>query len=218
MRYLTFTVFIAALAGVLPAHKAYAEYFVWQDRLSEVSLSYPDRWAAIHTQKPDEVIQIMAPGEGDYASCRMRVRDDDRFKIHPPQLAGSIQRLNVSRDFWQAYVGEFDRGHLISVTDNAGLGRGFASWAEMSYIAEVGPPVAKRSFAFATIHYDKMFIFECSSEFSVYEKWHEPFLGILKSVDFAPTYSQYLNGHYRNFPADADLLIRGRKRTEDFIY
>jgi hypothetical protein len=213
-----FMVFVLTLTAVLPASSARAEYFVWQDRLSEVSLSYPDRWAAIHTQKPDEVIQIAAPGDGDYASCRMRVRDDGRFKIHPPQLAGSVQRLNVSQDFWNAYVGEFDQGKLLSVTDNAGLGRGFASWAEMVYIADAGPRVQKRSFAYATIHYDKMFIFECSSELSVYDQWHKPFLGILKSVDFAPTYSQYLNGHYRNFPADSDLLIRGRKRTDDFIY
>ncbi len=220
MRFLKNITTTAAIAAALftVSSPVKAEYFVWQDRVSEISFSYPDRWTAIHAQKPDEVIRIVAPGAGDYATCRLRVRDDGRFKIHPPQLAPNIQRVHLSKTFWQQYVNEFEGGVLVSVTDNAGLGQGFASSAEMVFISDVGPRVSKRGFAFATIHYDRLFIAECSAEASVYEKWHNAFSGILKSVDFAPLYSPYLNGHYRNFSADGNLLIRGRKRTQDFIY
>jgi len=217
----TFSKFLMATAvavvGFISA-QAHAEYFAWQDRLSEVSVTYPDRWQSIHTQKPDEVLHIVAPGDENFASCRIRAHDDGRFKIHRKAMGDEIQRLNVSKDFWMDYVNQYDHGHVISVTDNAGLGPGFASYADMSYVTEVGPRVFKRGFAFATIHYDKMYIFECSSAASVYDQWRDPFLSILKSVDIAPFHSQYLNGYYRNFPADGNIVIKGVKETDTFIY
>lgn len=218
MRYsIVLSLFFVALITFV-SKPSQAEYFVWEDQVSEVSLSYPDLWQSIHLQKPDEVLNLVAPGEGHYAGCRVRVRDDGRFKIHPRYLAGSIQRLNVSRDFWEEYVHQYDNATLISVTDNAGLGPGFASFAEMAYISEVGPRVKKRGFAFATIHYDMLYVFECSSEISSFNQWREGFLSILKSVDIDLKFSPYLNGHYRNFPADGDIVIKGIKETDTYIY
>lgn len=217
MRLLTlFTVLFTGLSVFISS--AQAEYFVWKDPKTQVSLTFPDRWHEGNGQKADEIITLIAPGAGHYAECRMRARPDARFSIHPPHLAGPIQREFVSKDFWKGYVGEFDDAVLHSVTDNTGIGKGFASMAHYTFSSEVGPRVAKHGFGFATIHYDTLYVFECSAEASAYEKWYPHFLSVAKSVDFRPVYNKFYEGYYRPFLADDPIVINNGDVHTPYVY
>lgn len=218
MRLRTLFTVLSTFICAFSIQAAQAEYFVWKDHGTKVSLTFPDRWYEGNGQKADEIITLIAPGNKDYASCRVRARLDARFTIHPPHLADEIQRVHFTNDFWEGYVGEFDRAVLHSVTDNAGIGRGFASMATYSYVSEVGPPVFKHGFGFVANHYDHTYIFECSAEASAYDKWYPSFLSVAKSVDFRPVYDKFREGSYRSFMSDAPVIINNGKKELPYVY
>jgi hypothetical protein len=196
------------MAAVSPAR---AETFLWRDAENKLSLTFPDQWRQVHNQQPDDVITVAAPGDNEFATCRMRVRDDGRFTIYPRKYAANIQHINYSREFWEKYVGEFSGAEINGVWDNAGLGDGFASFADVSFISPIEPKVQKRGLIFATVYNNKAYITECSSEAGAYEHWYKPFLSFVKSVDFRDEYSPRLNAWYRGFQYDPVIRIRGRK-------
>lgn len=206
--------FVLSLAASVFAAPAQAEVFVWQDEHTKVSWTFPDRWAKGNNQKPDDAATILAPG-ADQASCRLRTREDRRFVIYPRHLDGSVQRLNVSRDFWADYAGQYDNTQLHSVTDNTGLGLAFASMADMSFYA--GGTV-KRGLMSAGIYNDTAYIFECSAEASAYEKWHPIFQSVLHSVEMRPIREQNTNGYYRNFVDDRTLLIHNSRPEDLYVF
>ncbi len=199
---------IIMTAAVSPAR---ADVFVWRDAESKLSLSFPDEWRRIHNQQPGDVFTVAAPGNNEFATCRMRVWDDGRFTIYPRKYAANIQRVNYSREFWERYVGEFAGAEINGVWDNAGLGDGFASFADVSFISPIDPKMQKRGLIFATVYNDKAYVAECSSEAAAYGDWYKPFLSFVKSVDFRNEYSPRLNAWYRTFQYDPVIRIRGRK-------
>ena len=197
---------------------ARAEIYVWQDAVTDVSVTIPDTWLMVHNQNPDDEMTFFAPGENDHASCKLRVSQDRRFVIFPQRFSGPIQRKNVSREFWDDYLGEYDDAVLNSVTDNAALGRGFASFADASYITVAGPNVAKRSLMFASIYNDKAFVVECSAEEQAYDKWYNSFLSVAKSVNFRKEIHEFPSGHYRDFPNDKAVRIEGARPVDVTYY
>lgn len=199
------------------ASDARAEIFLWQDPDTHVSMTTPDTWRRGINQKPDDVLTILAPGQNDQAACRLRVREDRRFLIHPRHMDDEIQRLHYSRDFWEYYLGEYDDVVFYRVTDNAGLAEGFASYAEASYTTTAGPRLTKHAIIFAALYGDKAYILECSAAFDAFPYWHRTFNSVLKSVDFAPYYHSDLHGHYRNFMGDKPIRINGQ-RPQDVYY
>ncbi len=209
---------LAAFLMTLAIPQAKADIFVWRDPDSKLTLSYPDTWRQVHNQKPDDVVTIAAPGDNDFATCRVRVSEDRRFVIYPRHFAGELQRVNYSRDFWENYVGEFSGAEINGVWDNAGLGDGFASFADVSFVSSTGPKMQKRGLMFATVYNDKAYIAECSSETGSYANWYKPFLSFVKSVDFRDEYVANPNGEYRDFYSDKPLRIRGRKDTDLYTY
>lgn len=193
---------------------ARAEVFVYGDTQERFTVTFPDTWMMVHNQQPDDRITIVAPGDGHFAQCRVRTRDDSRFLVYPPRLAGNVQRVAYSKDFWFDYVNEYDEPYVASVTDVAGLGRGFASYAEIEFDTVVGPRAHKRGIAFVSLYHDKVYIVDCSAEASVYEQWREPFLSVIKSVDFNKVIHELPTGNYRDFLADQPLQINGRRPVD----
>ena len=191
----------------LSISSASAHEFYWQDDGTKLSLSFPDSWRMVHDQKADDVLTIVAPSDGAFPMCRMRVREDRRSVIYPARFSPNIQRINYSRDFWEDYIGEFRAARLDEVQDNAGLGRGFGSYAHMSFISDAGPRMKRRGLALASIYRDKAFILECSAEASTFETWYPVFRHIASTVDFRKEMFELPGGYYRYFPGDGVIRI-----------
>lgn len=200
------------------ACSAKAEIFRWQDPESGLTLNFPDRWGRIHNQQPDDLITIAAPRHEDQASCRMRAREDRRFLVYTPEYATSIQKRYFGHDFWARYLGEYDDPRLIKIQDESGLGRGFASYAEVSYMPTTGIKERKRAMVFATNYGGMTYIFECSALQSVYGRWYPGFTNILRSINFKKHSDEMITGDYRNFLEDDLLRVHGRTPQNIFIY
>lgn len=218
MRYIFRSVLIAAAIISFNISSASAEVFFWQGPVSEVSVTVPDTWRQVHNQKTDEVMSFTAPGDGEYASCRMRVRDDKRFVIYPVRYSDEIQRTNYSYGFWDSYLGEFDDYVVHKVVDNASLGRGYASYAEASYATVVSPKVQKRGIMFASQYFDKTYILECSAEVHAYHEWKDAFLSVAKSVNFRKSIHEFPAGNYRDFLRDGALVIQNARPVDVAVY
>ncbi len=218
MRFSVKNVVLAAALFIAPVSHASAEVFVWQDPATHLSLSYPDGWRQVSNQQPDDVWTVEAPGENDFASCRMRVRDDRRYVIYPRRFADEIQRVHFGRAFWDSYVGAFDNPVIHYMYDDAGLGDGYAGLIDVSYEANTAGTVQKRGIVFAAVYNDKDYIVECSAEAQAYERWHDAFLSVVKSVDFFDAYHYNTTGEYRPFLNDRQLRIHGRKGVDLYTY
>ena len=112
---------------------AHAEIFRWQDPDTGLQTNYPDTWGRIHNQKPDDLLTVTAPSATDHATCRLRVRDDNRFAITPVSHAGAIQKTEFLGKFWNRYLNEYDDVTLHGIREDGALGRGYASYIEASY-------------------------------------------------------------------------------------
>jgi len=198
---------------------AQAEKFVWKNAAEDISLEFPDRWATVSTVYDDELIRIAAPavsGSDDDVKCRVRVREDGRFKMHPISHSGALQRTYVSDAFWQEYAHEFKHARINDVQDNDGLGRGFASQVDMTFESFEHPKIIRRAMAFASLYNNKVHIFECSAKDNAFFAWKPLFLNILQSVDFK-SFAPYPHGLYRNFYED-ESVIRSFTPEEDFVF
>jgi hypothetical protein len=198
-------ILLAVLIGVFAfSGAARADYFVWQDPKSGISLSYPDTWAMVSQRQPDEVFAIIAPSNGDDdAVCRVKVRDDRRFMIYPPHLGREVQTISYNREFWDEYLGEYDNVEVYGTHEQAGLGKGFGSFVVAGYDAALFSDYGKRrGIASASLYFDKAYIVDCSSRAEVFHQWQPLFLSIMGSVDFKKTHDELWSGDYRNFFSD----------------
>lgn len=191
------------------AAQARADYFVWQDPKSGISLSYPDTWAMVNQRQPDEVFTITAPSsEGDDAVCRVRVRDDKRFLVYPPHLGRAVQTISYNQEFWEEYLNEYDNYEIYGNNDG-GLGRGYGSFAVAGYEgAMFSPKAQRRGIISASLYFDKSYIVDCSARAAAFEKWQPLFLSIIGSVDFKKTHDEVWSGDYRNFFADPRMQFK----------
>lgn len=212
-----FVLVVALSSGGLDAR---ADYFVWQNQDKDVEMSFPDRWGIVSNLDYDEVIRVAAPviqGQASHAECRLRVRDDERFKIYPVSNSDEIQREYFGIEFWNNYTTEFEAANINEVRNNAGLGRGFASFADFSFRPNVGPNMIRRGIAFVSLYQGQVHIFECSAEENSYNAWYPTFMGILKSVDFDRTLPAFKQGGYRNF-YKGSTIIHGRRSIDDYVF
>jgi hypothetical protein len=204
------SLFLSVLSvSLLAAAPAGAEVFFWQDAETKMSFTYPDRWTPGHTQRPDDIFSVMAPGENDHALCRLRVREDKRFVIYPEYLDKHVAKIQYSWAFWNEYLGEYDNVTIESVSDDyTGFGRGFGSYATARYTNALGPKMDKRALMIVSLYNGKAYIIECSAEIQAYPKWHQSFLSVIKSVDFRKEINEAKNGYYRNF-YEGGVRVRG---------
>lgn len=204
-KWIAATLALLVLTAFAPHASAYD--FFWQDSKTKASLAFPDDWRVVHNQKTDDVLTIVAPSDNEFPMCRMRIREDRRFMIYPRRYADNIQRINYSEEFWQSYIGEFRAGRLDEMHDNSGLGRGYGSYAYISFIPDASPLMKRRGLVFVGLYRDKAYIFECSAHADAFEAWAPVFLNIASTVNFRKELHQLPGGYYRHFPADKVLKI-----------
>jgi hypothetical protein len=209
---------ILLMTCTLFAFPAKAEIYQWGNPNVTLSMTFPDDWRRTSGQQPGDMVTVVAPGDNDLASCRLRVSEDRRSVIFPREFANTVQHINYSRDYWDAYIGEYRAAMVNGYADDAGLGRGFATWADVSFISPAGTKAQMRGMVYATVYNDTAYVFECSAEASAYPKWYNRFLSVLKSVEMRPEYAKNVNGYYRKFQNDGKLLIHGEKNTDLFVY
>jgi len=203
-----------AVLSISPVH---AEVFVWEDPETGATASYPDTWRRVVNQKPDTQLTILAPGRGDFAKCKLRIRDDGSFKVYPLRYSDEIQRLNFNKDFIREYLNVHNEPVIHKYSDNGGFGRGFAGWAEVSYTPEVGPVMRKRGLIFATLYRDKVYIADCAAHEDRFDIWARDFMSFIKSVDIREILHELPSGHYRPFLQDPHIVINGPRGVDKAI-
>ncbi len=193
----------SCLALLCGASVARADYFVWQDAGSGVSLTYPDTWRVVSNEQPHDVVTIVAPSGRAHAACRIRVRDDMRQAIFPPSYNEDIQQIDYSTGFWNQYLREFSNPQIYTMHDKAGLGLGYASVAEAGFWDSVpGPAMQKEALMFVSLYNNHVYVLECSAQAQAYAHWRDAFMGVASSVDFVKINHELLSGYYRDFTVD----------------
>lgn len=191
--------FLLSLFVLFP-QVAKADYFLWEDPKSHLTITFPDTWKIASNQNANDILTIRGPDTRGMPKCVVKTRTDKRYVIFPPQYGRSIQQEAVSKKFWDVYLKEYQDYNLAKVVDDAGLGRWHASYALAGYTDYDGTVFEKRrAIMFASLYYDTMYILECSALENSYEDWYFPFMSIVKSVDFRKLYNEIPSGHYRDF-------------------
>lgn len=201
------------------ASVAKADYFVWEDTNSGMTLSYPDTWQVENGQDPDDLVTLAAPSGRANAYCRIRSHEDKRYAIFPPRFNKDVQKVEYSLSFWDQYLREYQQPELYNLQNEVGMGRGWASFAEAGYTTSVPyPEMDRRAVLFASLYNNRVYILDCSCHEDAFEKWKGPFLSIAKSIDFKKANHELLTGHYRNFMNDPRLIMRGPEGNYNSSY
>ncbi len=191
--------FLLIALFILPT-TAYADYFVWQDSKTGLSLSYPDTWQKQTAGGADEIFQIEGPDNAANPVCKVMASKDKRYVIFPPDYGDAVQRTAVSIPFWKSYMARYDDYIIDKVYDGGGLGRWHASYATLAYNTREGTQLQqRRGIAFASLYYDNLFIVECSALNDGYGAWEKDFESIVKSIDFKKIYNERAIGEYADF-------------------
>ena len=73
-----------------------ADYYVWKDGKTGVSLSYPDTWRVTTNKAPDDIITLLAPNDGGGTpECRVRVRSTCATTVNPFAMTKASRRNRV---------------------------------------------------------------------------------------------------------------------------
>lgn len=215
------SVFLSVLTIVVFgfAVQAKADYYVWQDAKTGVSLSWPDTWKVVSNADADDVLTIMPPSGRGHAACRVRAREDKRYLVYPPHYSSDVQRVAYSLKYWDKYLAEYTDYEIYNVRDGAGLGRGFAGYALAGYESAVqGPNMRRKALIFASLYNGTTYILECSSHADAFDRWKKAFLSIAGSVDFKKAHHELRTGHFPdpNFLQDRRIefeAVHGKSRT-----
>lgn len=218
MKYLK-PLLLAALLIPALSFSARADYYVWRDVNTGLSLSYPDSWKMVNNAQADDIITLAAPSGDDHAACRLRALEDKRWLIYPPRYSAAVQKTGFSRHFWDYYLNEYSDPQILTVRDNAGLGHAFATFAVAGYRSAVpGPFMQRKALMFAGLYNDTVFIAECSAAADHFDIWRDQFMGIIKSVDFRKTHHELPTGNYRDFLSEPRFLFRGDEGDNIVVY
>lgn len=187
---------------------AQADYYLWEDEKSGLTITFPDTWKLMTSRHPHEILTITAPSHNEDPTCTVKVEDDRRYVIYPPHYGDAVQREAVSVPFWRSYMGNYDEYRIDRVYDGGGLGRWLASYAFASYTKRDGTAYQqRRGIMFASLYNDKLYTVECSTLNHAYEKWDNNFRSIIKSIDFKKAYHEWPTGEHENFLKGADLYF-----------
>ena len=209
-------IFLVSLIVISSAQSARADYAVWHDPATGLSLSWPDNWKRVSNADPNDVLTIMAPSGRGHASCRVRADRDERYLVFPSQYDAGIQKFDYSGHFFNKYLAEYDDHEVINLQDGAGLGRGFAGYAIANYESAVqGPYMKRKALVFASLYNDTAYILECSSHRDAFTRWKGLFLSVAGSMNFKKVHHELRSGNYRNFMSDPRILLQPMDRLGD---
>lgn len=211
--------FVLLAVFLLSGGAARADYYVWRDVDTGLSLSFPDTWLITSSADSNDILTVMPPSGRGNAMCRVRADRERRWLIYPPYFSPDVQETGFSRKFWERYLAEYSDHHVMEAWDGEGLGRGYAGYAIAAYSSPVpGPFMARKALMFATLYYDKAYVLECSSHRDAFGQWKEEFLSVAKSVDFKEAYDELMTGNYRNFMEEPPITFSGDEGANVLSY
>lgn len=217
MRFLLTTI-ISIFLCLSAIGAAKADYNVWRDAKTGMSLSYPDSWRQVNDADRGGVITLMGPAGRGHAMCRVRADEDKRYTIYPQRFDKAIQKFDFSAVFLDQYIKEYSEEDIVVIFDEAGIGDSFAGYILADYESAVpGPYMSRRGFVYAALHYDTLYIFECSSHRDAFPDWKGPFMSIAKSLDFPNRQTSVMTGHYRDFRGEGNLPHKDYKGTKAVV-
>lgn len=147
------------------------DLFFVQDPVSKLSVAYPDTWRRVYNQKPDDVITLAAPGVQNFASCRLRIRDDQRYQMYPARFNAANNRDLFDETFWKEYLAEYPLYRIDSLNNEAGLSRGYASQVQATYISFDDPRQQKQAVIYASLYNGHIYVVDCSAKIEYYQRW-----------------------------------------------
>lgn len=213
-----FLSFIVVCSFFLAVKPAVADYFLWQDPSSGLTVTFPDTWKTQNNRGVNDVLTVSAPSNGDDPTCKIEVSEDKRYMIYPVDFGDAVQREAVSIPFWKSYMANYDEYAIDKVYDGGGLGRWLASYALGSYSKRDGTAYQqRRGIMFASLYNGKTYIVECSSLNHAYERWDNDFRSIIKSIDFKKAYHERAVGDYHDFLKEADLYFWAQTGLEGTV-
>ncbi|MCD8497456.1 MAG: hypothetical protein LRZ85_04860 [Alphaproteobacteria bacterium] len=202
---------MAVVAWGVSSSPAQADLFYLQDPVSKLSVAYPDTWRRVYNQKPDDVITIAAPGVENFASCRIRMREEKRFAMYPARFDGANNRSLVNEGFWDEYLAEYPVYKIEAVTMDTGLGRGAASEIQATYYSFDDPRQQKQAVIYASLYNNKIYIVDCAAKVDAYQRHYPQFKNIIKSIGFRKEQHELRSGDYRDFTTDDPTFIRNER-------
>lgn len=215
----SFAIFILTVFMFLMPVAAQADYHVWDDAESGITVSFPDTWRVSNNVQPDDVFTVAPPAAEGYAVCRIRVQDDRRFMMYPPKLSEEIQLVKYSTEYWEEYLNGFANPTIHIMRDNASLGKGVAGYVLASFDRDnPGPMMRRKAMIFATSYYDHLYILECSAAEHAFDRWRLSFLSLAKSVDFKKTHHELITGEYEDVLDDGLFAVHGYEAQGFFFY
>jgi hypothetical protein len=205
-----------SLTGGVSASQA--DYFVWQDGETGVSLSYPDTWRQATNVAPDDVLTLFAPNDnGGEPQCRVRARDDKRFEFYPVQYSAEAGTVGYGREFWDSYLASYDRVMVHDFKEETGLGRGFGSSVIASYKTTHPVEGQQRSSLLASGLYNgTAYIVDCSADTIVFNEWYPQFTSFLKSVDTKKVTHELIQGE--NPDMSGNHTVGFKDKTERYRF
>lgn len=205
MRTLIFSAVLAlSFAAALPAK---ADYSIWADSETKISLSYPDTWRQVANFQADDLVTLAAPTNGDDAQCKVKAREERRYMVYPVSLSSAVQRTAVSERFWREYLSQYNNVQVAFIEDGAGFGRGYGSIMSASYTIshpQTGKP--RSGIVAASLYRDHVYILDCSAHPEAFQFWQPVFLSILKSVDMPKRVHELRQSDYGDY-RDMDFLF-----------
>ncbi len=197
-------IFVLSLPSI-----AKADYFVWQDEKTGMTITFPDTWKMQNNAGDNTILTIAGSSSTDQPVCKVDAVADKRYTIFPARYGEEVQKVAVSRPFWEKYLAQSSNEYRLgNVVDGAGLGRWFASYALASYSRNFGTVLqARQAIMFASLYRDTLYVVECSALAHGYANWENDFKGIIKSVDFKKAYHELPTGEYENFLKNAEAYF-----------
>ncbi len=194
-------IFIAVLSlPLIASQQALADYFLWEDKDTGLTVTFPDTWKKQINSNPDDILTIMAPSATGNPMCKIKAVEDKRYAIYPAEYGRAVQKDAVSTAFWHSYMANYDDYTLNSVYDGGGLGRWLASYAFATYNMRAGSAYQlRRSVMFASLYHDTLYTVECSALNHEYDKWDNNFRSVIKSIDFKKAFHERSTGDYDDF-------------------
>lgn len=210
MKFLRFSM-MAAVALAAFSGSAKADYGVWTDAKTGLTLTFPDTWKQINNELPVDVITFSVPSGDGAATCKVRAEEDKRFLVYPNKYRQDIRDIEFSNKFWEKYASNYNSVNVFRYADNAGLGQGFSSMILASFLTPPntadGSDVQDRGGVMAVTNYgDKVYVAECSSYLPAYSAYHIQFMDFFKSISFKKFYHESVVGNYRNFLNDMGTI------------
>lgn len=210
---------IGALATVMGASQAaQANYFVWTDPDTEMTMSYPDTWVRVNNQKPGDRMTIAAPGD-DMARCTVHIQEDKRFLYFPLRYQDAVQKVAFSTEFWSDVFANYANVKVHRFLDGSGLGKGVGSYVLITY-DELWPKdeTGLAGIMLVSLYHDDAYVASCTSKKEAFDAWRGYFGSIISSIDFKKVPHELFVGEYRDFLNDINLIFSRQDGLESIKY